>query len=216
MNLTQIKDKIVEIKNKLPHLPKISKKLQYNFKFAVATALPIVLAVTVTTSAADNNVVDRDTKLATSMSLKLEDNILEQKANKVEIVVGESEAERIEREANESQAKLASAKTVSVSTTVEVPEEELKAYAFNLVSSQWDISQWEPFDYIVERESGWNWQATNRTSGAYGLGQALPASKMGDLASTPEGQVQWVIAYIEGRYGTPANAQSFWLTHGWY
>ena len=170
MNLTQIKDKIVEIKNKLPHLPRISKKLQYNFKFAVATALPVVLAITVTTNAADNNAVAEDAKLVASMSLNLEDNIFEQKANKVEIIVGESDAERIAREANASQTKLASASTVSTTATVVEGEPSLeeKRAIVQEVAAKYNID-WKLLEAVWQVESGKRWN-TSAVSSAGALG----------------------------------------------
>jgi len=78
--------------------------------------------------------------------------------------------------------------------------------------------EFEYFNDLVGRESGWNPRARNASSGAYGLGQALPASKMapyGDIHS-PEVQLRWMFDYISGRYGTPSNAIAFHNSHNWY
>lgn len=218
MNLTQIKDKIAKIKIKLPNIPKIDKQLAKSFKIATMLTIPLVLAVSV--NAQDLKTDATSVKLVTAMPYKLEDNIFKSKVTgKVEIVVGESEAQRKEREEQEKAQRVTVAKYSNANTfTIAAarPQEEIKAIAFDLVCSRWDTSQWEPFDYIIGRESGWNWQARNKSTGAYGLGQAYPASKMGDLGSTPEGQVQWVVAYIANRYGSPSSAHQFWVTHGWY
>ena len=73
-------------------------------------------------------------------------------------------------------------------------------------------------DYIVDHESGWVWTKYNYAgSGAYGLGQALPASKMapfgGDYMTDPITQLKWANAYAVGRYGSWAGAYAHWLAH---
>lgn len=74
-------------------------------------------------------------------------------------------------------------------------------------------------DYIIGRESGWRPTASN-PSGAYGLCQALPGSKMAsagsDWATNPVTQLRWCNGYATGRYGSWAAAYSFWQTrHYW-
>nr|WP_258053090.1 lytic transglycosylase domain-containing protein [Streptomyces sp. Ru73] len=83
-----------------------------------------------------------------------------------------------------------------------------------------DQRQYQCFSNIVERESGWNPQATNASSGAYGLVQALPGSKMAsagaDWKTNPATQVKWGLNYMNERYGSPCGAWSFWQSHNWY
>ncbi|MER6981069.1 transglycosylase SLT domain-containing protein [Streptomyces carpinensis] len=83
-----------------------------------------------------------------------------------------------------------------------------------------DAAQFNAFSHIVERESGWNIHATNASSGAYGLVQALPASKMSsagtDWKTNPETQIKWGLDYMNSRYGSPAAAWKFWQANGWY
>ncbi|MCD0481465.1 lytic transglycosylase domain-containing protein [Streptacidiphilus sp. ASG 303] len=80
--------------------------------------------------------------------------------------------------------------------------------------------QWAAFDAIVTHESDWNFRATNASSGAYGLVQALPGSKMASVASdwrtNPATQIRWGLAYMNERYGSPNAAWAFWQTHHWY
>jgi hypothetical protein len=72
---------------------------------------------------------------------------------------------------------------------------------------------------IWSRESGWRYNAEN-ASGAYGIPQALPGSKMAsagsDWQTNPATQINWGLGYIKGQYGTPCQAWSFWQAHGWY
>ncbi|MEV5971021.1 transglycosylase SLT domain-containing protein [Streptomyces sp. NPDC051921] len=81
-------------------------------------------------------------------------------------------------------------------------------------------AQFASFSKIVEHESGWNHTATNASSGAYGLVQALPASKMAsagaDWKTNPATQIKWGLNYMNERYGSPNAAWAFWQTHGWY
>jgi uncharacterized protein YabE (DUF348 family) len=71
-------------------------------------------------------------------------------------------------------------------------------------------------------ESGWRWNATNPSSGAYGIPQAWPANKMAtagaDWRTNPRTQIRWGMGYIKGRYGTPCAAWSAWLSRSphWY
>jgi hypothetical protein len=73
---------------------------------------------------------------------------------------------------------------------------------------------------LWNHESGWNHRAENPSSGAYGIPQALPGSKMGSVASdwrtNPATQIRWGLGYIKGRYGSPSGAWSFWQANGWY
>jgi hypothetical protein len=75
-------------------------------------------------------------------------------------------------------------------------------------------------DYIVGKESGWNPNAQNRSSGAYGLCQALPGAKMAsagaDWQSNPVTQLRWCHGYATGRYGTWKAAYNFWVTNHWW
>jgi hypothetical protein len=70
------------------------------------------------------------------------------------------------------------------------------------------------------RESGWQADATNPGSGAYGIPQSLPASKMAsagaDWRTNPITQVKWGLEYIDGTYGTPCAAWSHEQSDGWY
>ncbi|MEV4443688.1 transglycosylase SLT domain-containing protein [Streptomyces sp. NPDC049577] len=83
-----------------------------------------------------------------------------------------------------------------------------------------DEAQFQCFSKIVEHESGWNHQATNASTGAYGLVQALPGSKMAsagaDWQTNPATQIKWGLDYMKDRYGSPCGAWSFWQSHNWY
>lgn len=73
---------------------------------------------------------------------------------------------------------------------------------------------------LIARESGWSVTATNPSTGAYGLPQALPGSKMAtagpDWATNPRTQIRWMLGYVNGRYGGSCGALAFQQANGWY
>jgi hypothetical protein len=81
-------------------------------------------------------------------------------------------------------------------------------------------AEWAAWNYVAMRESGWNQFARNPSSGAYGIPQALPPSKMGPAAnppqSNPAAQISWMIGYIRGRYGDPIGAAAHERAFNWY
>ena len=72
---------------------------------------------------------------------------------------------------------------------------------------------------LIYHESGCRVDAAN-ASGAYGIPQALPGSKMAamgaDWATNPVTQIKWMIGYVNGRYGGWSQALEYWYSHGWY
>ncbi|MFF7158226.1 transglycosylase SLT domain-containing protein [Streptomyces sp. NPDC008139] len=93
---------------------------------------------------------------------------------------------------------------------------QVKAMAQTIVGGD----QFACFSNIVSRESGWNYTATNPSSGAYGLVQSNPGSKMASVASdwrtNPATQIKWGLNYMNSRYGSPCGAWSFWQSHNYY
>ncbi|GAA3975188.1 transglycosylase SLT domain-containing protein [Streptomyces plumbiresistens] len=93
---------------------------------------------------------------------------------------------------------------------------QIQAMAQAMVPS----GQWQCFSNIVDHESDWNYRAVNPSSGAYGLFQALPGSKMSsvgaDWQTNPATQIKWGLNYMDSRYGSPCEAWSFWQANNWY
>ncbi|GAA1175750.1 hypothetical protein GCM10009584_16470 [Ornithinimicrobium humiphilum] len=89
-----------------------------------------------------------------------------------------------------------------------------------LASYGWGDDQFGCLDALWQRESGWSHTATNPSSGAYGIPQSLPASKMAsagaDWQTNPATQIRWGLGYISGRYGSPCNAWAHSQSVGWY
>ncbi len=77
-------------------------------------------------------------------------------------------------------------------------------------------SEWGYVDAIISRESGWNPNATNSSSGACGLAQALPCSKVPGSGYDPVANLSWANGYAHGRYGGWAQAYNFWMANHWW
>ena len=70
--------------------------------------------------------------------------------------------------------------------------------------------------FIYMKESGNNPNSVNKSSGACGLAQALPCSKMGCALGDYACQDAWATQYMQNRYGTWENAKAFWLKNHWW
>ncbi|WP_246846220.1 phospholipase [Humibacter ginsenosidimutans] len=97
-----------------------------------------------------------------------------------------------------------------------------QAVAQSMAASRygWGGDQFSCLVSLWNRESGWNYQAYNAGSGATGIPQALPGSKMasagGDWATNAATQISWGLGYIAGSYGTPCGAWGHSQSYGWY
>jgi len=96
-----------------------------------------------------------------------------------------------------------------------------KAIAHDMVIARgWGEGEYDCLVSLWKKESGWNVYAYNASSGAYGIAQALPGSKMAsagaDWADNPATQITWGLGYISGRYGTPCGAWGTSQAKGWY
>ncbi|QRV01981.1 G5 domain-containing protein [Arcanobacterium phocisimile] len=96
-----------------------------------------------------------------------------------------------------------------------------RAIAAEMVAARgWSTAEFSCLDQLWQRESGWNHLANNPSSGAYGIPQSLPGSKMAsagaDWQTNPATQITWGLGYISGRYGTPCGALGHSHSVGWY
>ncbi len=84
----------------------------------------------------------------------------------------------------------------------------------------WSGSEFSCLNSLWERESGWNPNAANPSSGAYGIPQALPGSKMAsagaDWQTNAATQITWGLGYIQAMYGSPCGAWAHESSTGWY
>ncbi|MGW3305669.1 aggregation-promoting factor C-terminal-like domain-containing protein [Streptomyces graminifolii] len=136
-------------------------------------------------------------------------------------VAKKAAAEKAEKEAKEkAEAKAASAKASSSSSSFPVQSSYTVAQIQSMAASMVPSGQFQCFSNIVDHESSWNYRAVNASSGAYGLFQALPGSKMSSVGSdwqtNPATQIKWGLNYMDSRYGSPCEAWSFWQANSWY
>ena len=140
-----------------------------------------------------------------------QDAIAKQKA------AAKAEKEAKERKAAAEAASRSAARgPVSLAPQASYTVAEVQALARQIIPS----GQFQCFSNIVDHESTWNYRAQNPSSGAYGLVQSLPGSKMAsvgaDWATNPVTQIKWGLNYMNVRYGSPCGAWSYWQAHGNY
>jgi hypothetical protein len=89
-----------------------------------------------------------------------------------------------------------------------------------MLAAGWGENQWPALAALWNEESGWNAGIANSSSGAYGIPQALPASKMAsagaDWRTNPATQIAWGLGYIRSTYGSPAGAWAHERANNWY
>lgn len=82
------------------------------------------------------------------------------------------------------------------------------------------IKEFPCLEKLWTKESGWNHRSQNRSSGAYGIPQALPGPKMAsagsDWRTNPATQIKWGLGYVKGRYKSPCRAWGHFQSNGWY
>lgn len=140
-------------------------------------------------------------------------------AEKEKAAAEREKAERAEREKQEAEAAAAeAAEAQAAANTVE----GAKATARNVMMSTygWGDDQFACLDSLWTKESGWNYQASNPSSGAYGIPQSLPGSKMSTVADDWETnattQITWGLDYISRAYGMPCAAWGHSQAVNWY
>jgi len=122
-------------------------------------------------------------------------------------------AERARRAAEQRRQAAARRHAISSGNPQQVAAAMLAGYG-------WSSSEFSCLDSLWEQESGWNPYASNPSSGAYGIPQALPGSKMAsagpDWQSNAATQIRWGLDYIQATYGSPCAAWSHESSSGWY
>jgi peptidoglycan DL-endopeptidase CwlO len=106
------------------------------------------------------------------------------------------------------------------SAAISQPQAAQRTAGRMLAQFGWGKRQWPPLKWLWNRESGWNKYAHNPYSGAYGIPQALPGSKMASAGNhwrtNATTQIRWGLRYIKSRYGRPRVAWNHELAYGWY
>jgi len=130
----------------------------------------------------------------------------------------QEEKEKLEAEL---QAKIEQKNKVSITATANASTTNIGGTKQEWMSAAGiPESDWWAVDYIVYKESTWNPNAVNRSSGATGLCQSLPASKMAsagsDYLTNPVTQLKWCNGYAVSRYGGWSGAYNFWASNQWW
>ncbi len=120
--------------------------------------------------------------------------------------------------ADDTSSSSSAASTGAASYTT--PVGTAQTFAAKAVAKRgWAPSEFSCLVSLWNRESGWNTHAAN-PSGAYGIPQALPGSKMasagGDWQNSYDTQITWGLGYISGSYGSPCGAWAHSNAYGWY
>ncbi|MER5832564.1 transglycosylase SLT domain-containing protein [Streptomyces sp. NPDC002130] len=134
-------------------------------------------------------------------------------------------AEKAAKAAKEAKERAAEVKEAAASRSKDISDfpvassysiAQIQAMARQMVPA----GQFQCFSNIVDHESDWNYKAVNPSSGAYGMFQALPGTKMSsagaDWRTNPATQIKWGLNYMNDRYGSPCDAWSFWQANNWY
>lgn len=143
-------------------------------------------------------------------------------AGLTETLRGNLEAAQAEQAAEEAAAKAqAEAEAAAAALAAANTPEGAKATARQLLGEYgWGGDQFGCLESLWNRESGWNYQAYNASSGAAGIPQALPGGKMAsagaDWQTNAATQIRWGLGYIAGSYGTPCAAWGHSNATGWY
>lgn len=138
-------------------------------------------------------------------------------ATAAETQAAAAEADRLAAEA----AAAAAAAAAEAQRVANTPD-GARATARSLAQSSygWGESQFSCLDKLWQKESGWSYTARNASSGATGIPQSLPGSKMAsagnDWATNASTQVKWGLDYIQRAYGSPCSAWSHSQSVNWY
>ena len=150
----------------------------------------------------------------------LSSSVVTEKVDEVVLVGTGSGAQKPAGEAGGGGGGEAAPPAASASGDGTTPEGAQAIARGMMASYGWGDDEFSCLQSLWNRESGWNYQAENASSGAYGIPQALPGSKMssvaGDWATNPATQITWGLGYIQGRYGTPCSAWAHSESVGWY
>lgn len=162
----------------------------------------------------------------------LVNNYYNGKQQSVEIPIKENEIQNTTKNSTPSTTTTTTAKAAKkvVKTTKKTTKKTTQSSGFNVKASKSEMQQYaksilsekdyEALDFIITHESGWNANNINKKSGASGLCQALPASKMkvsgNDYKTNYKTQINWCILYCNTRYGSIQKAKQFWLKHHWF
>lgn len=137
-----------------------------------------------------------------------------------------AEAERVSKAEDEASRRKREKEAAAKPYTGPIPT-SCKQYSGNrqigcamMIDAGFPIAEFPCLEKLWTKESGWNHKARNSSSGAYGIAQAYPGSKMAsagsDWQTNPATQIKWGLGYVKGRYKTPCGAWTYFQNNGSY
>jgi hypothetical protein len=169
--------------------------------------------------------IENDARLASARNEANVSRAAAQEKSRRDQLAAEAAAAKARQEAAEraARAKERAALEKKRQAILDRAREDPRAVARLLMADYgWGEGEFSCLDNLWVGESNWNYKATNPSSGAYGIPQSLPASKMAtagpDWRENPATQIKWGLKYIKDSYGSPCGAWSFWQSKSphWY
>jgi hypothetical protein len=148
----------------------------------------------------------------------LNERLAQRAAETAAAVAAAEAAAQAQREAEAAAAAAAAAEAAAFANTPEGAQQTARRMAADRYG--WGDGQFSCLQSLWNKESSWNYQAYNDSSGATGIPQALPGSKMAsagaDWQTSATTQIAWGLDYISRAYGTPCNAWGHSQATDWY
>ncbi|MFJ6456891.1 hypothetical protein [Paenarthrobacter sp. NPDC091669] len=173
--------------------------------------------------AADRAAVDKAAAEKAAAEKAAADLAAAEKAAAEKAAADQAAAEKAAADAAAKQAAAAAAEAAAAAAAPKAVDDPAaaKAYAASILGNYgWSASEMTALNTLWEKESNWKTTATNASSGAYGIVQSLPATKMAtagaDWQTNYQTQIKWGLNYIKERYGSPSAALGFHLANNWY
>lgn len=202
----------------------------YRYKWLLVSLAAIVLIGATTVTYKQNQV--KEANLNNQIEQLKEQSKARSDADKQKLQKREIELQQQVRELNEKlQSKAAEKARIAAETAQKaaertIPQKVVQSIVPTAQASTGSHIEWmqaagiSPADYqyvefIVQKESGWNPNAVNRSSGSCGLGQQLPCGKWAGAWNDPIAALRAMNGYV-ARYNGWAGAYQFWLSHHWY
>lgn len=187
-------------------------------------AIVLLLCATVITIAITSTV--RMVTVQQANQKKLEQIIQDTKSNhqiqlKKQNEESQNQQQKLQQEIEELKKQVEAKKQSKIAQAIK-PVQVAQAASVGGTKADWmraagiPENEWSYVDSIVARESGWNPNAVNKSSGACGLGQQLPCGKWAGAWNDPVAALRAMSGYVKARYGGWAGAVAFWNANRWY
>lgn len=192
--------------------------LKMGFKYLIVIIIITAIAVVIPNIAIEKELQANDTQEEIPLQNAVGENEIIAKTNskkKIKKVIKKKTTKK-------KTTKKVIAKEYTKSKVRKVSSNAYQEYAHDLVINKygWSENDFQCLVKLWNRESGWNPNAHNKSSGAHGIPQSLPASKMrsegADYYTNGYTQIRWGLKYIKGRYGSPSKAWQYSQKHHWY